>query len=242
MIRRKGGLLILMLGIFITAGLGVAGAQNFADNPSPFPFVSGPDGTGVQLSGVLVSEEGALGTGSFFRQEFVTLNVGAGNELFIHDIMEDGAVGSGNEFLQESFVAMGNQRNPFTNQTNTSMPAPTAPGFTQISFRQTLVAGGLTMNSSLDRGEEILIDQTLTGIPTGTQEPGTAASTIRIAQNGGPGGTGLGALPTCAGGSVFCTTINQTVDVQSGGVGSVSVFNQNMTFTTGGSPVITQIP
>ncbi len=239
---KKGIIFLLISGVLIASGYGKSeaqvGAPSFSDNPSPFPFVhSGIDGSGVPLSGQLVVSEGTMGSGSFFTQEFVNIDVGSGPELAVHSVMEASAVGS--SFIQESFVLMGSQRSP-TNQNNTTAPVTPAPAQTSISFRQTLSGPGFSTTSSLDPGQDIHIHQQVDGSAAiSGQAGGLSFTNVDILPNFTVKGQEV-TDPSCGATASFCTTISQEVNVVDG-LG-VSVFSQNMDFTTGGSPVIVQGP
>ncbi|MFQ5587201.1 MAG: hypothetical protein ACE5F7_00035 [Nitrospiria bacterium] len=244
MILRKGGLLLLVIGMLITSGVGQAeaqvGAPTFTDNPSPFPFVhSGVGGSGVPLSGQLVTTEGVMGSGSFFVQEFVNVTIGgaaAPPQLAIHSVLEASQIGT--SFIQESFVLMGSQRSP-TTQNNTTSPVTPPPSQTSIAFRQSLTGPGFSTTSSLDPGQDIHIHQQVDGgAAVAGQAGGLSFTNVDILPNFVVKGQEA-TDPSCGTTSPFCTTISQEVKVTDA-LGA-TVFSQNMDFTTGGSPTIVQV-
>ncbi len=240
MILKKASFFLFITGILMTAGIGMAEAQvgtpSFTDNPSPFPFVhSGVDGSGVPLSGTLVTSEGSIGSGSFFTQEFVNVDIGAGPQLAIHSVLEASAIGT--SFIQEAFVLMGSQRSP-TNQNNTTSPVVPAPNQTSIAFRQTMTGPGFSTTSSLDPGQDIHIHQQVDGsAAVSGQAGGLSFTNVDILPNFVVKGQ-ESTDPSCGATASFCTTISQEVDVVDGG--GATIFSQNMDFTTGGLPVIVQ--
>lgn len=234
------------IGIVSIAG-GVALAQtvgappNFnTDNPSPFPYVlPGVNGSGSQLTGgQLITEQGTMGTGTFFKQEFVNVNAGSGTEPAIHTMLEGSSTGK--SFVQESFVLMGDQRSP-TVQNNTVAPVTGPPSHTQISFRQSVTDAGFSTTASLDPFQDIHIhQQNASPDPVANQLGGLSFSNVSIRPNKtGPTGPQETGDPSCGTTATFCTTIDQQVKVLSG---TTVLFTQDLDFTTGGLPTIVQGP
>jgi hypothetical protein len=244
--RRK--IIAQVLGILcVSSGVALAqvGNPTFTDNPSPFPYVhTQAGGTGTQLTGgQLITVQGTMGSGNFFQQEFVNVDPdGSGPATpgpTIHTILE--AASNGKSFIQESFVTMGPQRPP-TTQNNTVAPIVAPPQHTSIAFRQSVKDTGFSTTASLDPGEDIHIHQQ--NQPTGAdpvgQTGGLAFSNVDILPNRtGPNGPQHATDPSCGTSATFCTTIDQQVRVVSG---TTVLFTQDMDFKTGELPTIVQGP
>lgn len=240
--------LSMVIGVGLTAGVGFAQTNPFPDNPSPFPYTHRDlGGTGGQLGGgQLVTFQGAPGSGNFFFQEFVNVDPdGAGSQLpqlSIHTVLES-ATGS-KAFLQESFVLMGDQRSPVT-QDNTPSPITLTPGHSNIAFRQSVKDTNFSSLASLDPGQNIHIGQRLAS-PTAEngQVGGLSFSNVDIMPNRGNVSNSSETVGiTCGTGStapIFCTTIDQQVKVldPSGAV----TFSQDADFVTGGTVTLVQGP
>ena len=245
---KKWSIIMSALGIVSFAG-GVAFAQvgnpTFTDNPSPFPYVhTQAGGNGTQLTGgQLLTFQGTMGSGNFFLQEFVNVDPdGPGGpatpEAAIHTMLE--AASTGKSFVQESFVLMGEQRSP-TTQNNTVAPIVSPPSHTQISFRQSVKDAGFATTASLDPQEDIHIhQQNASPDPINGQTGGLTFSNVDILPNRtGPTGPQHASDPSCGTASTFCTTIDQQVRVLNG---TEVLFTQDLDFTTGGLPLIVQGP
>lgn len=243
--RRK--IIAQVLGILcVSSGVALAqvGNPTFTDNPSPFPYVhTQVGGTGTQLTGgQLITVQGTMGSGNFFQQEFVNVDPdGSGPDTAgptIHTILE--AASNGKSFIQESFVTMGPQRPP-TTQNNTVAPDVADPSHTEISFRQSVKDAGFSTTASLDPLQDIHIhQQNASPDPVNGQTGGLTFSNVDILPNRtGPNGPQHATDPTCGTTATFCTTIDQQVKVVSG---TTVLFTQDTDFTTGGSAVIVQGP
>jgi hypothetical protein len=243
--RRK--IIAQVLGILcISSGVALAqvGNPTFTDNPSPFPYVhTQAGGTGTQLTGgQLITFQGTMGSGNFFQQEFVNVDPdgagGSGPVPTIHTMLE--AASTGKSFIQESFVLMGAQRSP-TTQNNTPAPIVAPPDHTSISFRQSVKDAGFSTTASLDPLQDIHIhQQNASPDPVNGQTGGLTFSNVDILPNRtGPTGPQHATDPSCGTTATFCTTIDQQVRVVSG---TEVLFTQDTDFTTGGAAVIVQGP
>ncbi|MBI3803167.1 MAG: hypothetical protein HY282_05330 [Nitrospirae bacterium] len=245
---KKWSILLSALGIVsITGGIALAqvGTPTFTDNPSPFPYVhTGIGGSGTQLTGgQLVTVQGSMGSGNFFQQEFVNVDPdGSGPATpvpTIHTMLEGSSTGKA--FVQESFVLMGPQRSP-TTQNNTPAPIVAAPGNSQIAFRQSVTDAGFATTASLDPNQDIHIHQQLAGAtPVNGQVGGLSFSNVDILPNKtGPNGQQHATDPSCGTTAVFCTSIDQQVKITD--ASNAVIFTQDLDFTTGGLPTIVQGP
>lgn len=235
----------------ISSGVALAqvGNPTFTDNPSPFPYVhTGVGGSGTLLTGgQLITVQGTIGSGNFFRQEFVKVDPdGPGTAAAspsIHTILE--AASTGKSFVQESFVMLNGQRPP-TTQNNTPSPIlANPPSHANISFRQSVTDAGFSTTASLDPDQDIHIhQQNASPDPVNGQSGGLSFSNIDILPNrtGPNGGVQEATDPSCGAGvgaPTFCTTIGQQVRVMSG---TEVLSTQDTEFTTGGSAIIVQGP
>src|SRR5581483_2315791 len=157
----------------------------------------------------------------------------------------ESATGS-NAFLQESFVLMGGQRSPVT-QDNSPSPITPAPSHQNIAFRQSVKDTNFSSLSSLDPGQNIHISQQVAS-PTAVngQVGGLTYSNVTIMPNLGnvSNSTEPSSLGTCGTGStapIFCTTISQEVKVLDPVTGA-NTFSQNADFVTGGTVNLVQGP
>lgn len=249
---KKWSVLLSALGVVaLTGGVSFAqvGNPTFTDSPSPFPYVhTGVGGSGTQLTGAqLVTFQGTMGSGNFFQQEFVNVDPdGSGPATpvpTIHTMLEGSSTGKA--FVQESFVLMGPQRSP-TTQNNTVAPVVAPPSHTQIAFRQSVTDNGFSSTAALDPGQDIHIHQrNLSPDPVNGQSGGLSFSNVDILPNRtGPNGAQRPTDPSCGTTPVFCTSIDQQVRVTDAANPNTVIFTQDMDFQTGavGSPVIVQGP
>jgi hypothetical protein len=247
----KKGILALsmVVGVGLMAGVGFAQTNPFPDNPSPFPYTHKDlGGTGGQLGGgQLVTFQGTQGSGNFFFQEFVNVDPdgvgGQAPQLSIHTVLE--SVAGSNAFLQESFVMMGDQRSPVT-QDNSPSPITLTPGHTNIAFRQSVKDTNFSSLASLDPLQNIHISQKLAS-PTAEngQVGGLTFSNVDIMPNRGNASNSTETVGiTCGTGStapIFCTTISQEVKVLDPVTGANN-FSQTADFVTGGTVKLVQGP
>lgn len=246
--KSKKWLFVHLLGMLLIgrAASAQVGNPTFTDNPSPFPYThSGVGGSGTALlGGQLVTFQGSAGSGNFFLQEFVNVDPdGTGPDPAqpaIHTVLESSS-GTDKSFLQESFVLMGAQRTPAT-QNNTPSPIVAAPSHTQIAFRQSVKDTNFSSTASLDPGQDIHIHQRVAS-PTAEngQVGGLSFSNVDILPNKtGPSGQQHATDPSCGITALFCTTIDQQVKMvdQAG----ATIFSQDADFMTGGTVTLVQGP
>lgn len=246
--KSKRWLIFYIFGIIFVSRVAFAQVGNppFADNPSPFPYMHTQlGGSGTQLlGGQLITFQGSMGSGNFFLQEFVNVDPDGSGPLTaqptIHTVLE-ATTGVDKSFLQESFVLMGNQRTP-TTQDNTLSPIVAAPSHTQIAFRQSVKDTNFSSTGSIDPGQDIHIRQQVAS-PTAEngQVGGLTFSNVDILPNRtGPFGAQTPTDPSCGTTAVFCTTIDQQVKVVD--TAGAVLFSQDADFTTGGTVTLVQGP
>ncbi len=245
--KRNIALLLMMVVIGLTGGVGFAQVTNpFPDNPSPFPYSHNQLGGtgGTTTGGQLVTFQGSMGSGTFFLQEFINFDADGGGpsttQPTIHTILESA---SGDKvFLQESFVQMGQQRSP-TTQNNTPSPVLAAPGHSNIAFRQSVKDTNFSSVTSLDPGQNIYIhDRVASPNPENGQIGGLSFANVDIVPNR-TSTSAAGTTPTdqaCGTTTVFCTTVDQQVRVLDA-AGNVT-FSQDADFVTGGTVTLVQGP